>query len=280
MTLPSLDDFLTRQPKVLARGPVALILAEDGTELGPTVAHHLKAGFRSVVLCLPDGVAAPGAADGLHVVRFDTRAEGAAVRAVNRMIGACPPSTWLYWGYNAEYLFHPFCETRTVREMIAFHAEERRDAMLAYVLDLYPAERDGFPARIDREGAMFDAAGYYAQARAGDGGPKERQLDIFGGLGWRFEDHVPPAARRIDRIALFRAQKGLRMRDDHTFSIEEYNTYACPWHNNLTAAVMSFRRAKALDGVAGSFVWERSLRFDWTSRQLLELGMIEPGQWF
>ena len=85
---------------------------------------------------------------------------------------------------------------------------------------------------------------------------------------------------RIDRIALFRAQKGLRMRDDHTFSIEEYNTYACPWHNNLTAAVMSFRRAKALDWVAGSFVWERSLRFDWTSRQLLELGMIEPGQWF
>ena len=39
--------------------------------------------------------------------------------------------------------------------------------------------------------------------------PKERQLDFFGGLRWRFEEHVPPARRRIDRIALFKAKPGL-----------------------------------------------------------------------
>ena len=49
---------------------------------------------------------------------------------------------------------------------------------------------------------------------------------------------------------------------------------------------MSLRRAyrvlahPAFAGVAGDLVWQGSTRFDWTSRQLLEMGMIEPGQWF
>ena len=33
---------------------------------------------------------------------------------------------------------------------------------------------------------------------------------------------------------------------NHRFNDEEYNTYACPWHHNLTAAIVSFRTAKAL----------------------------------
>ena len=32
--------------------------------------------------------------------------------------------------------------------------------------------------------------------------------------------------------------------------------------------------------VAGDLIWQGSTPFEWTSRQLLELGMIEPGQWF
>ncbi|KKL51071.1 hypothetical protein LCGC14_2299130, partial [marine sediment metagenome] len=116
--------------------------------------------------------------------------------------------------------------------------------------------------------------------------PKERQLDFYGGLRWRFEEHVPKARRRIDRIALFRARKGLRLRDDHTFNDEEYNTYSCPWHHNVTSAICSFRAAKALSTNAGSrhaissFHWVNSTRFDWTSQQLLDLGLMEPGQWF
>ncbi|MFP4079841.1 MAG: TrmH family RNA methyltransferase, partial [Ectothiorhodospira sp.] len=69
-------------------------------------------------------------------------AEGAMQAAVNAVIGAAP-GVWLYACYNAEYLFYPFCETRTVGEMLAFHAEERRDAMLAYVIDLYAADLTG-----------------------------------------------------------------------------------------------------------------------------------------
>ena len=78
----------------------------------------------------------------------------------------------------------------------------------------------------------------------------------------------------------------MQLRRDHTFSEPEYNTYACPWHNNLTAAVMSFRAAKALrrnpgsrDAIA-SFAWHNSVPFEWRSQQLLDLGLMEPGQWF
>ena len=287
MTLPSLDEFLSRRAEVLARGPVAVILAEDAVEVGSTVAHHLQAGFRTVLLALPAGVAPPEAAAGVHPVQAATRAEGATARIVNRVIAACPPGTWLYWGYNAEYLFHPFCETRNVREMLAFHAEERREAMAGCVVDLYAADLARFPDGVSLEQAMFDAAGYYARERHGpDGAALERQLDIFGGLRWRFEEHVPWDRRRIGRVALLRTRKGLRMLDDLSLSEPEYNTQSCPWHHNLTAAVMSFRAAKALRGNPGSreaiggFAWEQSRRFDWTSQQLMDLGLIEPGQWF
>ncbi|NBO21474.1 MAG: hypothetical protein EBU97_06040, partial [Rhodobacteraceae bacterium] len=76
------------------------------------------------------------------------------------------------------------------------------------------------------------------------------------------------------------------IRPDFTTSDEEYNTYACPWHNNLTAAVCSFRTAKALRTNPGSrhavtdFLWHNSVRFSWSSQQLMDLGLMEPGQWF
>ena len=97
---------------------------------------------------------------------------------------------------------------------------------------------------------------------------------------------MPATRRKIDRIPLFRAKKGLRLRWDHTFNDEEYNTYACPWHHNITAAICSFRTAKALKTNPGStydidsFKWHNSAAFEWHSRQLLDLGLMEPGQWF
>jgi hypothetical protein len=64
------------------------------------------------------------------------------------------------------------------------------------------------------------------------------------------------------------------------------NTYACPWHHSLTGAICSFRVAKALRTNPGSrhdisdFRWHKSERFNWSSLQLMELGLMEPGQWF
>ena len=95
-----------------------------------------------------------------------------------------------------------------------------------------------------------------------------------------------PVAASPDRIGLFQAKPKLTLNEDHTLSEPEMNTYACPWHHNLTAAIVSFRTAKALKrnpgsaSVIHSFKWRNSAKFDWHSQQLMDLGLMEPGQWF
>lgn len=283
----SLQQFL-RSDAAAAKTPLALIFVEDECELGSTLRHHLESGFASVCALMPDDFDLPDdVADRVHRIRFDLAAGDLLTDAVNAVIAACP-GRWLYYCYNAEYLFFPFCENRSVGEMLAFHGEERRDAMLAYVVDLYAADLGAHPEAVSLENAHLDKSGYYAQARPDPvtGHPRERQLDFYGGLRWRFEEHIPPRSRRIDRIALFRAREGLQLQPDHTFSDQEYNTFACPWHHNLTAAICSFRTAKALKRNPGSrydiptFTWHNSIPFEWHSRQLLGLGLMEPGQWF
>ncbi|MCA0961421.1 hypothetical protein [Salipiger bermudensis] len=285
----SLSDFLGRAKAALGAGPVAMVFCEDEAEIDTTLRHALRSGFRCVISFMPPQFEmARDLRARVHRIDYDLRVERAVPRAVDAVIEA-GPGLWMFYCYNAEYLFYPYCETRTISEMLAFHAEERRNAMLAYVIDLYAGDLQRFPDAVSLDETYLDRSGYYAQTRrdaARQNHPKERQLDFFGGLRWRFEEHVPEDRRKIDRIALFRAKPGLTLREDHTFSDEEYNTYACPWHNNLTAALVSFRTAKALKRNPGSsfdiddFRWRNSTRFAWHSRQLLDLGLMEPGQWF
>lgn len=289
MRYPSLADLLDRKRADLGRGPLSLVLAEDDVALNETLAHQQSCGFRDVVLLAPDSVTiAPGLDDRIHVVTHDVFAEGALVQAVNATIARLP-GTWLHYCHNAEFLVFPFMETRRVREMLTFHAEERREAMLTTVVDLYAGDLGRNPDGVALDDAWLDRKGYYALARkdaASDWQPRDRQLDFFGGLRWRFEEHIPYAKRRIDRISLFRARPGLKLLPDFTLNDEEMNTYSCRWHHNLTAAVCSFRTAKALRTNPGSrhaiptFRWPNSVRFDWTSQQLMDLGLMEPGQWF
>ncbi len=290
MIYPSLDAFAQSAHPSLTKGPIAIVFAEDGVELDTTLRHHLDAGFPTVLLLADDALTIPDDLTARIIrIRYDVFADEALVRAVNLINTVATPGVWIYYCFNAEYLFHPFCETRSVRELLAFQVEERRDAILSYVVDLYAEDLTAFPNAVSLETAHLDKSGYYALGRpdaANHNHPKQRQLDFFGGLRWRLEEHVPPNRRKIDRIALFRAKPGLEMRADFTFSDEEYNTYACPWHHNITTAVASFRTAKALRSNAGSkfgiqtFRWHNSVPFKWHSQQLMELGLMEPGQWF
>lgn len=289
MRYNSLEDFLAKGKPLLAKGPVALIFAEDDVEVVSTLRHHLNLGFLHVVAFMPESFDLPADLEAdVHRVTYACGLPSNVFTAINKVIKAATPNCWLYYCYNAEYLFFPFSETRGVRELLTFHAEERRSAMLTYVVDLYAADLQTDPSAVTLDHAMLDRSGYYAQARVNPvtQEPLERQLDFFGGLRWRLEEHVPWASRRIDRISLFRAKSGLTLAPTHQFSDPEYNTYSCPWHHNLTAAVCSFRAAKALRRNPGSrkaidtLACQNSVRFEWTSRQLLDLGLIEPGQWF
>ena len=289
MRYPSLAALLAAKAPTLAAGPLSLVLAEDAVELHSTLAHQLKCGFRDVILLAPTGLEPPGhLAERIHTVTHVVFAEGALVNAVNQVIDQVA-GAWVHYCYNAEYLFFPFCETRRVRELLAFHTEERREAMLTYVIDLYAADLEQHTNAVSVADAHLDRSGYYALARkdpARNWEVLERLFDFYGGLRWRFEEHIPWTRRKIDRIALFRNRRGLELRPDFTFDDAEYNTVSCPWHHNLTAALCSFRTAKALRTNPGSrsairtFRWRNSAKFSWHSQQLMDLGLIEPGQWF
>lgn len=288
MQYSGLQDFLRQTRGTLKKGPVALIFCEDEVEIDSTLRHHLDYGFEKVIALIPpDFSISPEVAAQIIRIEHDVTSPDSVTQAVNAIIAAAP-GIWLYYCFNAEYLFFPFCEHRSINEMLTFHTEERRDAMLTYVVDLYSGDLWQHPDAVSLEYAFMDKTGYYALARKdpATGHPKERQLDFFGGLRWRFEEHIPTAKRKIDRIALFKSKPGLTLQETHCFNDEEYNTYSCPWHHNLTATICSFRTAKALKRNPGStfeietFRWHNSVPFEWHSRQLLDLGLMEPGQWF
>ncbi|CTQ49978.1 hypothetical protein [Jannaschia donghaensis] len=286
MNFTSPEDLRTRAA-ALGTDPVLMILCEDACEIESTIRHHIDAGFLQIVLAVPPGIKIPAELpDGAHRLSLDQRPDNLAVTCVNALIDGRPDGAWMGYLYNSEYLFHPFAETRRIGEALRFCTEERRDAILTFVVDLYAGDLSNGSNAVDRDAAWMDEAGYFALARWADDGPMDRQLDFFGGLRWRFEEHIPWERRRIDRVSLFRARKGLRLLADHRLSDEEMNTFACPWHHSMTAAVASFRAAKALATNPGSraairgFRWDGSIPFEWRSQQLMDLGLMEPGQWF
>lgn len=288
MRFDNLKSFLRAEPAALAKGPVALIFIEDEVEIASTLRHHIDCGFRKVIAFAPAHIEIPDEfADEVSTVSLDFGRQNALFETVNSVIAAATSGVWLYYCYNAEYLFFPFCEHRTVGELVSFVTEERRDAVMTYVVDLYAGDLQAHPSAVDLKNAHLDRSGYYALSRTDRwNNALERQMDFFGGLRWRFEEHIPANRRRIDRISLFRAQNGLTFRPDFTLSEPEMNTYQCPWHNNTSSAICSFRTAKALKRNPGStydistFTWYNSVPFTWHSQQLLDLGLMEPGQWF
>ncbi|MBF9047848.1 hypothetical protein LSUCC0031_12050 [Rhodobacterales bacterium LSUCC0031] len=290
MNFDNLDQFSAVASGSFGKGPAAMLIAEDNVEVASSIGHLRSLGFRQLfVLAAPDLEVAPLADDiklQQHVIRAPTRAPGITQTAMNTLIDKMP-GEWLHYCYNGEYLFYPFCEDRSVGEMVNWVMEERRSAIMTYVIDLYAADLRTHSNAVSLDGAMLDASGYYAEGRSDSNGhAKDRQLNFYGGLRWRFEEHVAKPKRKIDRIALFQARPGLRLNEDHTLSDEEMNTFACPWHNSLTATLCSFRVAKALRTNPGSrhdihdFRWHNSTQFHWSSLQLMELGLMEPGQWF
>ncbi len=273
----------------LGKGPFAVVIAEDQTELASTLDHVTHLGFRRIFLVAPHDVDLPTGVDDpsiIDVIRHPTRTAGTAQEMVNTLIRLAP-GEWIHYCYNAEYLFYPFCEQRRVGEAIAFVMEERRDTILTYVVDLYAENLSQYPDAVSLESAHLDSSGYYAETRRNeDDDVLDRQLNFYGGLRWRFEEHVPIPKRKIDRVGLFQAKEGLELREDHTLNNEEMNTYTCQWHHSLSGTICSFRVAKALRSNPGSrhdvdtFNWHKSARFYWSSKQLMELGLMEPGQWF
>lgn len=275
----SRDKIVEISGRPFVAGPVAILINEDDSDLTGSIDHHRGLGFANIVVItrprgLPEDVS--------HVLTDPTQ-------PLDQIVNALLPrldGRWVFTGYNAEYLFFPFCEARSIADVAQFVTEERRNAVFGITVDLYPSDIDRDMKAITRDDALFDPVGYYALDRYDGPTRLDRQIDVFGGLKWRFAEHVPWPRQRIDRIPFFLARKDVPMTPALLFEDAEMNTIACPWHNNLTMAVPSFRVAKSLVSNPGStfdiaaFKTASSARFEWTSEQLMLGGFMEPGQWF
>lgn len=267
MRFTSVDDMISQTGSLSAFGPLAIILVEEPVDLEDCVAHHLNLGFQRVVLAVTDWVDVPEGP--VWQLRAPVRAPDALNRVLSPLLSAAR-GVWVYWGFQGEYLWFPYADTRDVRDLLAFHTEERRKAMAGVVVDLY--ESNGTEA--------IDATGYFARETI------PRAPRIYGGLRRRFAPYVPIERRHIDRIPLIQGSRGLSIDADGTLSDPERNTRACAWHANLTCAVLSRRTVRALkrhpeaSSELFDIQWEGSVAWSGQAQQLMDLGLMEAGQWF
>lgn len=273
MRFGSESDYFRARPSGCE--PLAVLVCEDDVLAAESAKRLFACGFDDLVAV---GAGAPALADrpGCSSFPAETHNPAALARLLNRLISA-NAGRWMLIAFNGEFLFHPFAETRTAPDLIEFLSSERRASAMAYAIDLYT---DAMVAggRPNLDEAWFDSEGWYGFERG------EGVVDVYGGLGWRFEDQTPDTLARINRPALFFARPGLTLRPDLWFDDPEMNTVSCPWHHNPTMALMSFRRTRRILAHPElqdlkTLIWPKSVRFDWNSDKLVSQGLIEPGQW-
>jgi hypothetical protein len=285
-----LDEFRNTRLGTFGTGPAAMVIIEDRVEIKSTLHHVHQLGFRQVFVVAPIEIYIPpppaSSNAPQYIIRAVTHRPNMFRDAVNILISKLP-GEWIHYCFNAEYLFYPFCETRKISDLTTFLDSERRQSALTYVVDLYTQDSCAPPNALSLDTAMLDSIGYYAENRIDNTGKtRERQLNFYGGLHWRFQDHLHPEDRRIDRVGLFKSTGDLWMRNSHKLSQEEMNTYQTCGHHSPTGAICSFRMAKMLiqkeksNHGMGRFHWTKSSPFEWSSTQLMDLGLMEPGQWF
>ncbi len=273
----TIADF-ARKGADLPGGVVTAILCESALHLDATAQHAVEQGSSSIVAL---GRASAALGDpGVPVIRIAEDPSDRNVPDLIPQIMDALEGRWVLWLWNGEFFHFPFCETRTLGDLAEFLDAERRKLIYTYAFDLYADPLPGAQARLRDCEMHFDRIGYYAFPE------QDQTLKVYGALGWRFEEIAPSWMRQIGRASLVRAERGMDMKRDLHFEDPDFASVSCPWHRSPTAAMMSLRATRrilahpAYPGRRGNLIWHGSVPFEWTSRQLLDLGMIEPGQWF
>lgn len=278
MVTQTLGSF-ARNVASLPQGVVAILICESGLQAAAS-ARRLAAQGAAAIIAIGAGTAALPQDLSCPVIILDLDpTESQTHTALNDLFDALS-GRWVLWLWNAEFFVFPYGENRTLADLATYMGEERRRTVFTYAFDLYAdllPEGDEPP---EQAGLCFDATGYHAFPQA------DQQVRLFGSLGWRFEEMMPSSLQQIGRTSMLRAERGVHLGRDMIFEDPEYASVSCPWHHNLTAAMMTLRRTYRLVAhpnfhtVRRKLDWAGTTEFDWTSSQLLELGMIEPGQWF
>lgn len=273
---PTVAAMVAARPS-LPPGPVCVLLCESALHAAASARRLAGQGAGAIIV-----LGEPGELGtfGCPVLRITDRpAEPGLHAQLNLLIDALN-GRWVLWLWNGEFFVFPFGEARRLADLAAFLGDERRPSLYTYLFDLYADELPSPDDSPEASELWFDVEGYHAFPE------QDRQLRLFGGLGWRFQEFVPDAMRQIGQAQFFKAAAGVYLGADLVFQDLNYAAVSCPWHHSPTGAVMSLRRARRIMAhpnfppMRDRLIWHGSRRFEWTSRQLLELGMIEPGQWF
>lgn len=276
MRFDDVDAFVRSRPS-MPDGAIAILLCETRMQVAVSARRLEEQGAAAII-----AVGATTELDDITIPvhRIAERpAQRDAWKLLNKLI-ALLSGRWLLWLWNGEFFVFPYGERRALDDLTAFLSDERRPVAFTYALDLYAQDLPGpveDPAEAD---LYFDRIGYHAFPQ------EEHGLKLFGGLGWRFAEYAVQGMEQIGRSSLFLANRDVLLTRAYVFDLAEYNSVQCKWHHSPTAAMMTLRRSRRIMAhpqfhtVRGKLIWAGSERFDWTSRQLLELGMIEPGQWF
>lgn len=278
MTETAISKFLASPTaRDMPKGVLTLIFCEDEAYLDSTLANA-RAQSPAHICCI-GRTGHLETSDGVTVIPADLASRFARDAILNQIIDRFD-GRWLHWLNNGEFFFFPWCESRTIGDLAGFLTDERRRLAYSYAFDLYAAALPEIHADPRDHDLWMDIRAFHAFP------DEKRRLAVFGGLGWRFEECFQPWWQQIGRASLFRAQKGLHIGRDMVFAEDEFVSVSAPWHNSPTGAVMGLRRtrhlfsAPAFVDLQDRLLWSGSERFNWHSSQLLDLGMIEPGQWF
>lgn len=282
----------------LKKGPIGVLFAEDTAYLEESLAHQARLGCRLTLLICPDQSGFDRFASSRTIlitvpdeIEFDPPA------LMNRLMPKLA-GQWVLYHANREFFSFPFSDTRSLPDFIEFLETERRVTVFTMIVDCYARDLAAHGDGVDLQDAAFDRHGYFSlpykepQNRYTHEAPQEQLsegaplITVYGGLRWRYARHLPKARMELNRAALFKAHPGLLLSSEHRFNDPVYNSLSCPWHRSPTAALLSFRTAHFICTSATTarekshMNWSGSVPLSWRARQLLELGIMEPGQWF
>ena len=104
MDYPNLTSFIKSEGRSLAKGPIALLFIEDDVEVETTLDHHIKLGFKQIIVLatsLPD--VDEDTLTQVTTVDVDTFADDCVAQTVNTLMPHMA-GAWVYVGFNAKYL--------------------------------------------------------------------------------------------------------------------------------------------------------------------------------
>lgn len=271
------QDFAEARPALPSR-PVTVLLCESAENVQASAELAISRGAGSIIAIGRGGACLTGL--DCPLIRI---AEDPVDLNPHLLLNAIFPALagrWVLWLWNSEFFFYPYCENRTLSDLAEFLESERRRAIFTYALDLYSDHLPGAQDDLREAELAFDRLGYHAFPE------QDQRLKLYGSLGWRFEEACPLWMQQIGRASFLKVVPGLAMTRDLQFEEDAYASVSCPWHRNPTAAMMTLRRTRRIFAnpkfrdMRGQLYWRGAETFDWSSQQLLEHGMIEPGQWF